>query len=336
MGNKHYYSNGKLLITGEYLVIKGALALAVPSVMGQEMLVNIEQKSSYYHSALNPIVNLKEVEGQNPEQKDKGSIRWKSFYKENCWFEAEFVLPGLDILNASDDRAAAYVQKLLLEAMQLNPEKIDKQAYYLIENLLGFSPGWGLGSSSSLISNLAAWFGIDPYILFGKMHKGSGYDIACARANGPIWYRKVPGSPVSQVVDFRPGFANKLAFVYSGQKQDSELSVGNFLENISVNAEDTERISAISQVLPLTKTLHEFNALINEHETIMSRVLGIPAIKSVRFADFPGSIKALGAWGGDFLLASSEIGFDKIKMYFSQQGLDVVFNWKEMVMNHNG
>ena len=32
-----FYSNGKLLITGEYLVLKGALALAVPTVLGQEM-----------------------------------------------------------------------------------------------------------------------------------------------------------------------------------------------------------------------------------------------------------------------------------------------------------
>lgn len=336
MGNKRYYSNGKLLITGEYLVIKGALALAVPSVMGQEMIVNIEQEKSYYHSSLNPVVKLKEVEGQNPEYKDKGSIRWKSFYKENCWFEAEFVLPGLEILNASDEKAAAYVQKLMIEAIKLNPENIDEQSHYLIENLLEFSPGWGLGSSSSLISNIAAWFGIDAYTLYGKLHKGSAYDIACARAKGPIWYRKVSDQSFIQYVDFNPGFADNLAFVYSGQKQDSELSVGNFLKNTPVNAEDTERISAISQALPIAKTLHEFNALINEHEKIMSRVLGIPAIKSARFADFPGSIKALGAWGGDFLLASGEIGFDKIKMYFSQHGLDIVFNWKQMVMNPKG
>ncbi|MDT8393743.1 MAG: GYDIA family GHMP kinase [Bacteroidales bacterium] len=333
MGHKHFYSNGKLLITGEYLVIKGALALAVPCAMGQEMIVKIEQGTCLDPSADKPIVNPKPSEEQNPEYKDKGSIRWKSFYDKKCWFDATFMLPGLEVVTASNNRTAAYVQKLMIEAIKLNPENIDEQSHYLIENLLEFSPDWGLGSSSSLISNIAAWFGIDTYTLYGKLHKGSAYDIACARAKGPIWYSKLPGQPVIRHIDFNPGFAYNLAFVYSGQKQDSELSVGSFLENIIVNAEDIERISAISQALPMAKTLRKFDALINEHEKIMSRVLGKPSVKSVRFADFPGSIKALGAWGGDFLLASSEIGFDKIKMYFSKQGLDIVFNWKEMVMN---
>ena len=30
-----FYSNGKLLITGEYVILDGALSLAVPSLLGQ-------------------------------------------------------------------------------------------------------------------------------------------------------------------------------------------------------------------------------------------------------------------------------------------------------------
>ena len=37
---KTYYSNGKLLITGEYLVLDGALSLALPTTYGQSLTVN--------------------------------------------------------------------------------------------------------------------------------------------------------------------------------------------------------------------------------------------------------------------------------------------------------
>ena len=36
---KEFYSNGKLLVTGEYVVLDGALALAIPTKFGQTMKV---------------------------------------------------------------------------------------------------------------------------------------------------------------------------------------------------------------------------------------------------------------------------------------------------------
>jgi mevalonate kinase len=36
---KTFYSNGKLLITGEYLVLDGAKALALPTKFGQNLTV---------------------------------------------------------------------------------------------------------------------------------------------------------------------------------------------------------------------------------------------------------------------------------------------------------
>ncbi len=35
-----FYSNGKLLITGEYFVLNGALSLALPTVYGQYLEIN--------------------------------------------------------------------------------------------------------------------------------------------------------------------------------------------------------------------------------------------------------------------------------------------------------
>ena len=41
-----YRANGKLLLTGEYLVLKGALALALPTKLGQTMTVRHYEERS--------------------------------------------------------------------------------------------------------------------------------------------------------------------------------------------------------------------------------------------------------------------------------------------------
>ena len=63
-----FKSNGKLLITSEYLVMKGAMALAVPAKFDQEL--NITSTNTDF-------------------------IYWKSFDKENhIWYEEKFFLKG--------------------------------------------------------------------------------------------------------------------------------------------------------------------------------------------------------------------------------------------------
>ena len=58
---KTYYSNGKLLITGEYLVLDGAKSLALPTKFGQYL--NISSGSL-------------------------GQIHWTSFdYDQSLWFK---------------------------------------------------------------------------------------------------------------------------------------------------------------------------------------------------------------------------------------------------------
>jgi len=41
---KKYFSNGKLLLSGEYLVLDGANALAIPSRYGQSLEVTVSEK----------------------------------------------------------------------------------------------------------------------------------------------------------------------------------------------------------------------------------------------------------------------------------------------------
>ena len=307
MKKQRFYSNGKLLITGEYLVLHGALALAIPTIPGQKMHVD--------HAGVS------------------GQLIWKSLYKHDPWFMAMFSLPDFEIIRTSNPNSAAYLQQLLLEAHQMNPKILKKNKSPRVKAILDFDPDWGMGSSSSLISNVASWFGIDAYELFFNTQKGSGYDIACASAKYPVFYQLIKGSPKTEKANFDPPFKSSLAFVYSGRKQDSEASVSHFLSSTGFSEYDKNRISEISREIVKTNTPDEFNALLNEHEEIMSGVLQLPKIKEESFPDFPGSIKSLGAWGGDFLLASSEIEYEEIKSYFSRKGLRTVFSWEEIVLD---
>ena len=225
--------------------------------------------------------------------------------------------------------------KLLSEARHLNPDILQTDHAILLENHLGFRPEWGLGSSSSLTSNLAAWFRIDAYNLFRKTQQGSAYDIACANATGPIWYRLLLGSPVIQRADFNPAFKDKLAFVYSGRKQDSSASVNEYLKTKKISDVFKAGISHIGRDICNAGNLNEFSTLLDEHEDIMSNVLGLPTIKSERFPGFPGSIKSLGAWGGDFFLAASDIGYNEIKSYFRNKDLKICFPWDDLILNRD-
>jgi mevalonate kinase len=303
-----YYSNGKLLITGEYLVLHGALALAVPTIPGQEMQVEKGSKA--------------------------GVLQWKSNYKDECWFEAEFSLPGLEILHTDNIKTAIYLQNLLIAAKQNKPATLEKNDSIKVSAILGFRREWGLGSSSSLINNIASWFGIDPFDLFFETQKGSGYDLACAHTNGAIWYRLDKDNPLAVHVIFDPPFADNLAFIYSGRKQDSAASVVDFLKNKVATQDAVNRISQIGKQITLAQTQEDFNTLLDEHEDIMADVLQMPKVKDQNFQDFPGSIKSLGAWGGDFILASSDIGFENIKSYFADKGLNVIFSFQELVLDN--
>ena len=53
-------------------------------------------------------------------------------------------------------------------------------------------------------------------------------------------------------------------------------------------------------------------------------------IKDSLFPDFKGEIKSLGAWGGDFALATFQGSKEEIQKYFLNKGLDVVFGFDEM------
>ena len=60
----------------------------------------------------------------------------------------------------------------------------------------------------------------------------------------------------------------------------------------------------------------------------MGRLLQKTPIKQKLFKDYPGAIKSLGAWGGDFILATR-----KNSSYFEQRGYNTVISFNNMIKN---
>lgn len=309
METKSFRSNGKLLLTAEYLVLRGALALALPVKFGQSLTIKTQNS------------------------RGEGSINWHARAPEEAWFSTQMRLPDLDIAESTDMPKAAKLQMILLTLKQLKPDIFLKGKDYHVQTQLEFNPRWGLGSSSTLIANLAAWAAVDTYTLLNYSIGGSGYDIACALAKQALFYRLETMRPKVEHLSFRPPFVDKLYFIYLGQKQDSSGEVRNF--NRLVEGKDLQsqidEISAISRKAARTAIFSEFCEQLNRHEAIMSEILLKPPVKN-QFPDFDGHLKSLGAWGGDFVLAMYNGPEKELKAYFEKKELKTVFGFDELVL----
>lgn len=299
-----YNSNGKLLITGEYLILKGAMSLAVPVNFGQSM----EIIPSY----------------------DEDFFQWFTYQESSLIFKCCFTPGDLSVTDTSSETMAQYLRNILLTARDISRYS-DPFRNIKVKTTLDFNIYWGLGSSSSLISNISRWLDIDPFDLLFKVNEGSGYDVACARSEKPLIYKLDKGKPWFRKVDFLPPFHDKLFFIYLGKKQDTLLSVKKFLSKERPMAKEVKRISEISTRILKVNDLSEFDLLLSEHESIIATVTDSKPIKSINFHDFPGTIKSLGAWGGDFILVSCREGEEMVIDYFRKKKMKTVFTFKEMV-----
>jgi mevalonate kinase len=300
-----FYSRGKFLLSAEYLVLQGAKALAVPLKFGQSM---------------------KAKKTASP-----GILNWETYIREELWFSARFSMRTFEIVESTDDKTAGFISEILDAAAKIKPEIRSSVQGYQIRTDIDFDINWGLGSSSSLLSNLAYWFGIDPYMLFKSIFEGSGYDIFCARASQPIFYQLVSAHPIVQQADFHPSFSSHLFFIYRGSKQDSQQSVRNFKTQYFADEKRIQEISELTENMALSYSVNEFLELMNRHEEIISSLLARKTVKEELFPDFQGEIKSLGAWGGDFIMAGTLLDPVYIKDYFHSKGFPVIFNWEEIV-----
>lgn len=304
-------AQGKLLLTGEYFVLDGALALAVPVRFGQSLEVS--------------AVPVEKGNGT-------GHIQWNSKNPDgSSWFEALFELPDLRIKMSSDLKTALTLFKILYACKTRNPDPFAGENAYNILTQNDFPRQWGLGTSSTLIAALARWTGVAPYPVLFETLGGSGYDLACAYAEGPILYRLEGQMPQVEPVAFAPEFRNHLYFVFLEQKQNSREGIAHYRERAPKSPEILEKVSQLTHRFLGAKTLSELDAVIVDHEHLISEALMMPRAKDLYFSDYWGEVKSLGAWGGDFVLVTSHRTEAETRAYFQNKGFETLLNWSEMM-----
>lgn len=265
------------------------------------------------------------------ENRVNHEINWKGFdYDGTVWFEANVSFNNI-IKNIKSENQSILntLVEILHQAYLLNPSFLNQSEGYTISTHLTFPRIWGLGTSSTLINNIAQWLEIDAFELLKISFGGSGYDIACAQNHQAIIYQIVNAKPIIQPVIFNPKCVENLYFVYLNQKQSSKEAIASFYKNHKKENDALEKINSISESILTDSSFESFSRFINEHESIMSSVLNIPTVKSRLFPDFKGSIKSLGAWGGDFILVVSE---ENPTAYFKQKGYDTILTYNDIII----
>jgi mevalonate kinase len=302
---KSFYSNGKLLITGEYVVLDGAKAFALPTKFGQSLTVTATTDEL---------------------------IHWTSYDSDgSIWFEDTIPFSSITRKERFDDSATIKntLIEILHEANLMNSDFITKANGYVIKTELTFPKFWGLGTSSTLINNIAQWLQIDAFELLKRSFGGSGYDIACAQNNTGILYQLVDEKPIVEIVDFNPDFIDKIFFVYLNKKQDSKAAIASYYNKIGDVHKTIPAINKITKRIVEASHLKDFALALEEHEIVLSNILELPTVKEVFFPDFDGIIKSLGAWGGDFVMSVSK---ENPKEYFKEKGFEVVVPYSEMIL----
>lgn len=301
-----FHSNGKLLISGEYLVLDGALAMAVPTKFGQRLDVSLHD--------------------------DFSGIRWEAYVLNKGWLHVSFGSRLFNIIHTNDQKLALHLKKILKKAFELGNIPVDNQKGILIRTNLDFDRNWGLGSSSTLLSNIGYWLDVDPFSLSKHTTNGSGFDVAAARSDKPIFYQLVNGKPEISSFSFSPAFKDQLYFVHLNSKKNSEESVKSYKKKVKANQNDVGEISSLSRIIAGAKNLIDFEKALFEHEQILSKVLGIDRIKNQFFSDFQGEIKSLGAWGGDFVMATYNGPESQLRQYFNAKGKNTILRFDDMVL----
>lgn len=298
---KAIFSPGKLMLTSEYFAIDGALVLAVPTRLGQEFF--FEEKNDH-----------------------RSLIFWEALHQNKPWLKAVIDYKNWQILETNIPSGAEFILKTLKNVQQLSSIKFQNDFTYHLKTNLQFPADYGLGSSSTLMNNLAEWAETDPFHLNTISLGGSGYDIAVAKEKSAVLFQSKPEIQYEKV-DFNPSFKNELIFIHLNQKQDSREGI-SFYKSKKKSPELVNEFSDITKKILLCSELESFSELLMIHERKIADFLEIPTVREKIFSDCPVFVKSLGAWGGDFVMSAKFGGY---KDYFWEKGFTTVFEWSDII-----
>ncbi|MBW7840086.1 MAG: hypothetical protein H3C36_10725 [Chitinophagaceae bacterium] len=290
-----FFASGKLLLFGEYLVLRGAQSMALPLSSGQELQITA-----------------------NPS----GGIQWEAFEFGNQWLTIHFS-NDLKILETNDTEKARTAQKFL--------ELISAHSTVTIRDLhlrfdLDFHRHYGFGTSATLTSLLSQWSGVDPYYLMQQTFGGSGYDIAAATAAMPFIYSQE--NKIEKEFRLADAITSHLLFVYLGKKQISAGEVAAFKKKVTTK-DQLHEMNQIVEAASQCTSIIDWEKLMMQSEALMSSILHFPTVKAQLFPDYPYAVKSLGAWGGDFVMATFR-DISEAKKYFQQKQKQPIFTFKEL------
>lgn len=301
-----FFSHGKLMLTAEYFVLDGVLSLALPTIQGQKLsVINAEKKDFFIH--------------------------WQSIVQDEVWLDFQFINNDEIILLKGELEKAVIIQQLLKMVQQEKPLLLQNTFSYEIKIEADFPRNWGLGSSSTLIGNIAKWSGLNGFMLNEKIFGGSGYDIAVALEGKPVLYQLENKKPVYKTVTVNFPFAENLFFIHLNQKQNSREGIAHYRQLTIDKQPIIQQLNEITNNIFQAENLQQFEILLNQHEDIIAQSLQLKKVKDLFFADYWGSIKSLGAWGGDFVLATSHKTKDETRQYFQQKGYETILDYKDII-----
>lgn len=291
------------MLTSEYVALDGALVLAVPTKLGQDLF-------------------CEEIDNQ------KSIIIWEAFHQEKPWLFLKLDYQNWDILETNLPEAANFMVKLLSNIQKLSENCFRGDRAYHFRTNLQFPPDYGLGSSSTLINNLAEWANVDAFELSDMSLGGSGYDIAVAKEKSAILFQNLKGNRIYEKIDFQPQFKSELFFIHLNQKQDSREGI-QLYQSKPKSPELINEFSILTRAIIESQDLEKFSHLMTIHEEKLSNFLNIKTSKEKFFENCPSFIKSLGAWGGDFVMSSK---FEGYRAWFSERGFDSIFSYNDLIL----
>lgn len=297
------FSTGKLLLTSEYVILDGALALAVPTRLGQEF--SCEENTTAPHRIL-----------------------WEAFHQNKPWLKIKINYKNWKIIETNIPSSAQFILKTLQIIQKLSLDKFKDKTSYHIKTNLQFPANFGWGSSSTLMVNLSRWANINAFELNKMALGGSGYDIAVAQEISAILYRLENNQRHIERLHYSPNFKNELILIHLNQKQDSREGI-NLYRSQPKSQKLINDFSEITKDILYTKNIGDFTELMELHEKKLSNFLKLNTIKEKYFADCPSFVKSLGAWGGDFVLSTK---FSDYKNYFFERGFTTVLDYEDVVL----
>lgn len=299
------FSRGKVMLAGEYFVLMGSKAIALPLQFGQHLEATFVESGPH-------------------------EVLWKTFQGESQIMEFNFSMADITQRKYNPEGNRGYVLKLLRAARRANPEFLSSEGLTIVETRIDTALKNGLGMSSSLISNLGYLANVDPFRLNRMVSKGSGYDVAAARASGSIVYQKGCSEPVIQQIDLPSQISSQLFLVHLNKKENTDTSISLYLRLLRNKRKAFVEMNTIIDAMLMSREIKEFGLLMEKHDAFLSKVLNRKSVKELYFDDFEGWIKSSGAWGGDYILAATEAGESDVKAYFGEKGFKSVYKLDQL------